>query len=319
MRGRFAALGAASLLCLSACSDTAAPTDGVRFSLYLTDAPGDVRAWASFTEIYVQGGGGGRQALLSEPTELIELTALVGLVQELAAEGGIPLGTAGQIRAVIDQAVLEDGDGNAFGFGGAVHPEETPVTGELLCPSCTTTGIKIVMTGGSDDVSFDQSSASLLLDFDVAQSFDKASPHGGWVMHPVIMGTLTQSDGGSEAPIPTGMIQGNVQLPFFGFVPECPPGTPRDLSSFVPLATMAGMTDGSGNPIVRSGSTTAAGAFEIPFLDAGDYDLSQAATEFGTYRLVFSASVIPGSVSLTDGGVANASYMIQTMACEPIL
>lgn len=318
MRKRWSVLGVMTVLGLAACnSDTTGPTDGVRFSMYLTDAPGDVRAWASFSDIYVEGEDG-RQSLLTEPTELIELTALVGVVQELVHGADIPWGTGGQVRAVVDQAILEDGDGNAFGYGDPLHPEGTEIVGDLRCPSCSTSGLKVKLTDGSEEVFLDGAGASLLLDFDVAQSFaaDQGAK-GGWKMHPVILGTLTLGEASAETSLPTGMIQGTVQLPFFGFVPQCPPGTPRDLSSFVPTATMAGVLDDAGEPIVRTGSTSAAGSFEIPFLAAGDYELGQDVTDFGSHRLVFSTMIIPAFVSLAEDQAVPASYQILSMACEP--
>ena len=303
---------ALSLLGLTACSDTAGPAEGVRFSMYLTDAPGEVRAWASFSDIYVQGEDG-RQSLLPEPTELIELTALVGVVQELVGGAEIPWGTIGEVRAVVDDAILEDEEGRAFGFGAPVHPEGTPITGELRCPSCSASGLKIKLTDGDDEIALESGGASLLLDFDVLQSFtENRGSNGGWRMHPVILGTLTQGEPGSETTLPTGMIQGTVQLPFFTPVPQCPPGTPRDLTSFVPTATM----DAAGEAIVRTGSTTAGGSFEIPFLDAGQYELGQDVTDFGTHRLVFSTMIVPASVTLAEDQAAPASYQILSMTCE---
>lgn len=311
-------LAAASVLALAACTDTTAPADGVRFSLYLTDAPGDVRVWASFSDIYVQGEGG-RTSLLDAPTEMIELTALVGTVEQLVNDAELPFGTAGQIRAVVDQAVLDDGDGGVYALGGGMHPEGPEVTGVLRCPSCSQSGIKIVLTGGSDEVLLDAGSATLLLDFDVSQSFGRGKGRGGtpmWMMHPVIVGTLTLGEAADEAPLPAGMIQGHVQLPFFGFVPQCPPGVNRDLSSFIPRAEMIGVTDDEGNPLVRTGSTEPTGAFEIPFLAGGDYEMDQVDAEFGDHRLQFTTSVVPGSVHLEDDQVVtDVTYFIDSMQC----
>lgn len=313
-------LVAASMLAVGACSETTRPADGVRFSLYLTDAPGDVRVWASFSDIYLQGEDG-RQSLLDGSTDLIEITALVGTVEQLVNGAELPMGAAGEIRAVVDRAVLDDGDGGVFAMGGGLHPEGADVTGVLRCPSCSESGIKIKMTAGDDEVLLDAASATLLMDFDVSQSFGQSTSRRGeptWIMNPVIFGTLTLGEAQDEAPLPAGAIQGNVQLPFFTFVPQCPSGTPRDLSSFTPTATMIGVTDEEGNPVMRTGSTDAAGSFEIPFLAGGDYEMGQAEADFGTHRLVFNASVVPGSVHLEDDQVVTTvTYFINSMQCMP--
>jgi len=305
---------------LGACTDATAPNQGVRFSMYLTDAPGDVRAWVSFSDIYLQGGEG-RTSLLEAPTDLIELTALVGVVQELVGGAVLPLSTAGQLRAVVHQAVLEDGDGNVYSLGGAVHPEGLPTKGDLRCPSCTQSGLKVRLSHEYDEVVLDAEAATLLLDFDVSQSFGRGRSNGktsSWTMHPVNIGTLTLGEASEgEDILPQGMIRGAVQPPFFTPVPDCPPGTPRNLSSFIPVAEMAGMTDELGNPLVRTGSTSTNGIFEIPFLGGGEYTLGNAPVDFDTHRLVFNASVIPGIVTVGENQVVGGvTYYVSSMACE---
>ena len=311
-----------SLVALAACAETTAPRDGVRLSVFLTDAPGDVRVWASFSDIYLQGDGG-RTHLLDAPTDLIEVTALVGVVEELVGDLVLPMSSAGQLRVVVDQAVLEDGEGNVFALGGAEHPDGLQTTGPLRCPSCSQSGLKVRMVHESDDVVLDSEVATLLLDFDVSQSFGKAASRGGsaaWIMSPVIIGTLTEaSSGGGDEIIPQGMVRGLVQLPFFSTVPQCPPGMPRDLGSFVPTAEMEGVTDDEGNPLVRTGSTDAGGRFEVPFLAPGTYELGNSVVEFETHRLVFSARAVPGLVSLAENQVVEGvTYQVASMACEAL-
>ena len=311
-----------ALLAASACADATGPDEGVHFSLYLTDAPGDVTVWVSFSEVYLQGEDG-RTPLLPATTDLIELTALVGLVEELTDDIVLPMYSAGQLRVVIDQAVLEDGDGNVFTMGGAVHPEGLATTGDLRCPSCGTSGLKVRLTQPDDELVLTAGSATLLLDFDVAQSFGRSHSRGGtqtWIMRPTIVGTLVQGEEDDGVDIlPQGAIRGSVQLPFFTPVPDCPAGTRRDLTSFVPTAFMAEVQDDDGNPLRRTGSTSSAGTFEIPFLAAGGYTLGNVAMEFDTHRLVFNADPIPGFVTvMEDQVVSGVNYRVTSMACEPL-
>ena len=73
----------------AACSDdpTDPATDGRNLlNVLLTDAPGDVAAvWVEIERIYLQGGDGPVE-LLDEPTELIELTELVGTAVPLVED-----------------------------------------------------------------------------------------------------------------------------------------------------------------------------------------------------------------------------------------
>lgn len=181
---------------LAACQDTAG-NDSTRLTIQLTDAPGDViAAQVTISEIYLQGDDSdpanpaGRVNLLSTPvsTDLLTLANDVATLVDM----DVPSGTYAQLRFVIDGAYLRVDDGN----GGEVvysTPDyaEAPaqVDGELKCPSCSQSGLKVTMPGG---LVLDGSPASVVVDFSVADSFGhEAGQSGKWVMHPSLKGTMT--------------------------------------------------------------------------------------------------------------------------------
>src|SRR6185503_15979159 len=145
-----------------------------------TDAPGDVDSvWVEISEIYLQGSG--RTTLLSEEDAeglgLIELTRLAGTTLELASDVTIDAGHYGQLRFVVEGAVLETEGGAVYTFN-AAHPHGVAATGPLTCPSCTTSGLKVLLPGEVGN--FEGGSSNIvLLDFDVSQSFGHEAG-GGW-------------------------------------------------------------------------------------------------------------------------------------------
>ena len=284
-------------------------------SVYLTDAPGDVEAvWVEVEEIYLQGGPNGRVDLLDEPTELIELTALVGITQPLLQDEEVEPGPYGQLRFVIGGAVLEAADGTVYAKDGAQHPDGLEATGQLQCPSCSQTGIKVVLQG--DDLVMEEGMNDVLLDFDVTQSFGRqAGQSGMWVMRPVIHGVRM---------VEMGQITGTVALatdeddePIVS-IPECPEGTARDLADFVPLAIAQNRTDDEGDPIVRTGVTAADGSFQILGLAPDDYDLGYIdEVEFTGAALEWTAEVEPTWVEVGEGDqVEGVAFTITAASCE---
>jgi hypothetical protein len=287
--------------------------EGSLISVYLTDAPGDVEAvWVDVHEIYLQGGPGGRTVLLDEPTGLIELTSLVGTARPLVEDEEIEAGTYGQLRFVIGGAVLETQNGQVYSKDGTEHPDGLPATGNLICPSCSQTGIKVVLRG--EDLNVEEGENDFLLDFDVSQTFGRqAGQSGNWVMHPVIHGIRM---------IEMGSISGTVVLAEDGEgtaiveVPECPAGTARGVSDFVPTATAATPGD-EGETIVRTGTTGADGSFQIHALAPDQYDLGYASEiELEGAGLLWTATVDPNSVTVGEGeSVSGVTYTITAASC----
>ena len=173
---------------LTACQD-AGGNDSTRLTILLTDAPGDVlEAVVTISEIYLQGGddstsAGGRITLRSQPVTT-DLLTLANSVATLVDSMAVPSGTYGQLRFVIDGAYLKvDGASGPLvystaGYAGA----PAQVDGDLKCPSCSQSGLKVTVPGGLE---VQGNAQTIIVDFDVAESFGKeAGQSGKWVMHP---------------------------------------------------------------------------------------------------------------------------------------
>lgn len=205
----------AAPLLMVACesTDTTGPADGsARVSLLLTDAPGDVEAAVvTITDIYLQGGGSeGRVYLRQDEAVTTNLLDLSNDVIELVDDYEIPAGTYSQLRFVISGAYLEveNSDGGTTIYATSPDYEGLPtgaeVDGELHCPSCAQSGIKVLLSpvnGDFDDdvedpeeiedepVVFD-GEQTILVDFDVSRSFGKAAGNSGrWIMRPTLKAT----------------------------------------------------------------------------------------------------------------------------------
>lgn len=298
-------------LFLSACSDGPLGAGTARVSLALTDNPGDVAAvWVEIDEIYLQGGGNqGRTTLLDQAQAdalgLIELTQLAGTTLDLVSDVDIPAGNYGQLRFVIEGAVLETDDEEVFTYN-AVHPDEKPTTGSLTCPSCAQTGIKVLLPGEVADL--EGGAHLIVLDFDVSQSFGRvAGLSGSWVMSPVIHT--------AELGF-TGAVTGVVDVAAGVSIPECPAGTPRDLTAFIPEAVAENLLDDLNNPVTTTTAVASDGSFSFPFLHPDEYDFGFVTdVDFGGATLTFGADS-PGLVDVTSGANLVVSYTITSAECS---
>ena len=214
---------------------------------------------------------------------------------------------------VLGAAILLAEDGGVYVMG---DPEPWPeglgeATGELHCPSCAQSGLKVKIPG--DEVVLAEGEASMVLDFDVAQSFGhKAGASGRWVMKPTIHGTLI---GGGGTADPTGSIEGTVVLGADVTIPACPEGTPRGLTDFVPEATGA-LPDGDGSPIMRTGVVSGDGTFSIGPLAVDTYALGyQMQFDFTGASLQFGATVEPTTAEVTGGAFGGVVYTITSATC----
>ena len=313
--GRSALLATLSLLA-AACSDSTSNETAV-VSLALTDNPGDVAyVWVDLGEIYLQGGGSsGRVTLLSEADAdalgLIELTGLAGTTLDLVSDVEIGAGNYGQLRLVIDGAVLETEDGDVYTLN-AEHPDGVPATGSLTCPSCTQTGIKVLLPGEVADL--EAGAHLIVLDFDVSQSF--GHPTGqlmDWVMHPVIRGAEL---GFTGAVTGTVDVARNTTGEPLVTIPECPAGTPRDLRDFVPEAVAQTLTDDLGEPVTATTQVAADGTFSFPYLHPDTYDFGYVTDiQLGTSTLTFVATA-PGPLDVSSSASLEVEYTITSAVCS---
>lgn len=288
--------------------------DAALASVYLTDAPGDVEAvWVDVLEIYLQGDDG-REVLLDEPTGLVELTSLAGTATPLVQDEEVESGSYGQLRFVIGGAVLETTDGDVFSKDETEHPDGMEATGQLHCPSCSESGIKVLLRG--EDLVLEEGANEFLLDFDVTQTFGReAGQSGMWVMRPVIHGVRM---------IEMGSISGTVAVATDDednpvvTIPECPAGTARGLDDFVPTATAHELTDDEGAPIVRTGTTSSEGTFQVLGLTPDGYTMGyMAESEYEGATLEWTATVDPTDVDVGEGeDVTDVAYTITGASCE---
>jgi hypothetical protein len=314
------------LLLPSACDDGGTePKKGIStLSLYLTDAPGEVaNVWVELLALTAQGGDGEPVQLLSDASDLVLLTDLVGTAHLLGVETGLNPTTFRQLRLVIGDAVLEASDGSVYVKRDPDLSEtllEPETVGDLQCPSCSQSGIKVKVP--NDEVELEEGAAALVLDFDVAQSFGhKAGNSGKWVMRPVILGTLVgdvNEDGNvlDELGL-VGSISGTVVLDTDVIVPECPEGNQPTLVDFVPTATLTGLLDGEGQPIVRAGTVSEGGEFLIGFLPSGTYTMGFVSPiDLTSANLVFTADVNPDEVTVSQGEEPSVTYTIRSAECQ---
>ncbi|MBT8338044.1 MAG: DUF4382 domain-containing protein [Gemmatimonadetes bacterium] len=308
------ALSAALLLTASACDDDPTqPGDGdARLNVLLTDAPGDVAAaWLQIDRVYLQGGDE-RVELLTEPTDLIEVTELVGTAVPLVEDFGLEPGTYGQLRFVIGGAVLESEDGTVYVLGDVAHPDGLEAGGDLHCPSCQQSGIKVTLPG--DELELGDGETTVTLDFDVSQSFGhRAGNSGRWIMRPVIHGTWIEG-----GPVLGPGVRGQVNFATGVAVPACPAGTARSVEDFVPQATATTLVDGDGLALVRTGVTAADGTFVLGPLAADTWDLGFLATlELEGADLLFEASASPTQAVIVDSDVTGVTYTVTAATCVP--
>ena len=194
MRRTWTSLACVLALGLIGCSDDSGsePNDlTTRVSLLLTDAPGDVQAAVvTISEVYLQGGPDGRTTLLDDPVT-VNLIDLANEATEILSDKEVKQGTYDELRFVISGAYVEvqtETGTEIFASSPTYEglPQGAVVTGDLQMPSLGTSGLKVNF---DEPLTFSGEDETLLVDFDVSQSFGhQAGNSGKWVMHPVVKG-----------------------------------------------------------------------------------------------------------------------------------
>lgn len=194
-------LAAGTVLALGVAACDSGPT-GLRtghLSLLLTDAPGDVAAAVVTIEsIYIQpdsSGANGRVVLLDSAIT-VDLLTLQDSLMSVLDSVAIPEGTYGQLRFVISggyvSVVGTDTTTREIYASSPTYaglPDSAVVAGVLQMPSFAQSGLKVTLPGEAIHIA-DDGAVTLVVDFDVAQSFGKLAGNSGrWVMHPVITAT----------------------------------------------------------------------------------------------------------------------------------
>ena len=287
---------AALALTLGACdSGSGSGPDGpARVTVMLTDNPGDVlNVWVEIKEVYLQGGPDGRTVLATfDPAEVVELTDLANAATELVSETEVPEGSYSELRFVLGGACLEAevaGGGSAFYASDAsLCPAGSAVTGTMQMPSMGQSGLKVKFDGALE---FSGGPATLLVDFDVAESFGKLAGNSGkWVMHPVIKGATLKEAGFVKATLAPGTCAAT------GFKAELIAG---------------GATDGEQRPFETvNGVLTALYKYTLP----GAYTVELVAP---TGVTTDPATVAPVPVTVTVGDTATAAFTLTSCTVAP--
>ena len=298
-----AALIALPFMGLAACDDATGPGSDATLSVQLTDAPSASvdSAWVDVDQITLQGSDG-EVELLDESTGYIELTQLADSATTLVQSEAVPQGTYGQLRFRVTSAAVKTDGGAVYSLNGAADSLGLGGTpGELTCPSCTQTGIKVNMPDGGLEL---QTEAKILmLDFDVSESFgQQAGMSGMWVMHPTITSSTVRA---------SGTVVGTVTAADTVSFPSCN-GTTRTVEDFVPQALAAG-TDS----VVKTGTVGSDGSYSIRFLSPGDYDMTYADTVIlDPDSVFFTASPSTGTATIESGMESTVDYTIEGVTCS---
>lgn len=304
-------LGGLTLFGLSGCGGDGddGPTDPIPTStvrVELTDAPGNLAsAWVDISQIVLRGTGG--QTLLRDAPngQLFDLAALDGQTVEIADKGGVVNGTYGQIRFVIDQAVIKTEAGEVFTRNGATDPDGAPRTGELTCDTCNIAPQGLPAFIGGDGIVLEgEETVTLVLDFDAFRSFTRTAE--GWNMEPVASVAVK-----SEAVT----VSGTVELPPMTPVPSSCGGT-STIEAFMPL-----LVDADNDRASWTGRVGSDGTYEIDFVPPGNYEVTNVeSVEFEDEVLTVSASssATTGVLQIEPGQDANLDFTISGASCDPL-
>jgi len=210
------------VLASSACDtlDTSGPSGDASVSVLLKDAPADLEAAVvTISGIYLQGEGDSSRVWLSQETTTTDLLTLKTTALELVKDVPVPAGRYSQLRFVITGGYIEvkQPDGGTAIYASSPDYEGLPagavVAGELQMPSMAQSGLKVELPEGSLEI---EGETTLLVDFDLAQSFGHAAGQSGkWVMHPVIRAVDLDQAGTIEVKLSLGA---GVTLPVLGGV-----------------------------------------------------------------------------------------------------
>jgi choline dehydrogenase-like flavoprotein len=272
------------------CSDTSGPGTS-KLTLLLKDNPGDVKAaWVTISEINLQGSGG--TIHLRDEDFTVDLCTLKNQLATLLQDVVIPAGTYTQLRFVITDAYIEvenaDGSSSFYASSPTYGPlAPNTATGSLQMPSFAQSGLKVILPGNAIMIP-DGEDVTLIVDFDVSQSFGHGAGNSGqWVMHPVIKGTSATVTGSIQVTLTSAP---NVTIP-------------------TDAVFTAAITPASGGDAIHV-DLTEANQFQatVKFLAPGDYSVSV------TQAVPIANSTItqttPSPTTVLPGETATAAFVL---------
>ncbi|HET7110997.1 MAG TPA: DUF4382 domain-containing protein [Gemmatimonadales bacterium] len=227
---RAAVLLAAIALPALACSDddNTGPENGTtQLTVNLTDADGGINAAVvTVSEVYLVGSGDESHVSLTTTPVTVNLVDLANSTHTLVDGKDIANGAYTELRFVITGGYVEvaNPEGGTSIYASSPDyaglPAGATVTGELQMPSLAESGLKVDLP--TEDLTLDGGTETLLLDFDVSQSFGAAAGNSGmWVMHPVIKGATFTEPAQVRASLTLGqdvVLPGTVTLGGFNAV-----------------------------------------------------------------------------------------------------
>ena len=247
---------------LAACTDTAATGTGTAtLTVRLTDAPSDYigSATVEIGQISLLPSDGSAPIVLTDDGGTHDLMTLQDSVTADLATLAIDPGTYSQLRLVVKSASVTLADGYEFRDG--------TTTADLKVPSGAQSGIKVNLASADGDPSttglvITPGETILLLDFDVSRNFviqgNPETPAGikGVIFTPLVRAVVT-----------------NVAGSIAGTVTSSADASP--VSDAVVRATLLESTIlESLQTAEATGTTDSTGAYLIPFLAPGTYEVS---------------------------------------------
>lgn len=299
LAGLIACAGAA------ACGDPSG-ADISRISILLTDAAGEevVAAHVGIERIELIGGGpetGGAIVLLDVPW-VGDVMELQNSFATLVGEVEIPSGHYTMVRLIfsgmcVDVDEDEDGVGDAsYSTPGFAECPFAQPFGDLQDPSFMESGLKVKLPGGNFEI--DGGLHTILLDFDVAQSFGHGAGGDKWVAHPVVHATEVHL---------AATVTVNVTVEAAALVPDA-------ISADDLFDALEATVGGESMAVVQDGAGALTGSVFFGLLPPGDYAVDLSATGFDLTSLAADVSVdgaavgagvsLPVNVTLGESGDA---------------
>jgi hypothetical protein len=305
---RAAALLAAFALPALGCSDDNSPSGTTSLTVNMTDAAGDIKAAVvTISEIYLVGSGDQAHVTLTNTPVTTNLLDLANSTRTLVDGKDVTDGTYSELRFVITGGYVEvendDGSTSIYASSSdyAGLPAGATVAGQLQMPSLGQSGLKVDLP--ADALTLDGTAETLLLDFDVSQSFGHAAGNSGsWVMHPVIKGATFTEAAKAHATLALGA---GVTLPDVA-------GSAITLADFNAVLT----SSAGGTETQPLADTDLDGTFDatFDFLLPGDYTV----TFTGPAGLTFTTDPAgPIAVTAASGATVDASATVTAATPTP--
>lgn len=300
---RFIAPVLVAALALSACSDdnvTSSSSNG-KFTLFLTDAPGDLaEAFVKIGNVILINATGDRVEIAPDVTDFVNLLDFTnGDMLKIIDVETTPEGFYTEMRVVVEDAWVTLNDGRVFATAGADLPDGVTADGVLKCPSCSSSGFKVKIAGEGLEI---VGNSTFILDFDAAQSFGhEAGKSGMLIMHPVLRVNATT--------IRFGAIRGTVSLATGVTLPACG-GAPTTKALFTPWALLGADT-------IRATPDTA-GVYRIGSLLPGSYTMGFDAddTFANGDSLTVAATPSLATAVVAEADSVTVDYSITAATCH---